>query len=537
MQGSPVAKLSAVPKVNAIDKIDSLPSQLSKKILLSRTKNEEHSFAKLLARAQGKKIDAQVSDVFSGAGLSARGKSESLSRSGGKAAHGGAFEKIRARSAEHSSARNAKSDMLLGANGLRESKRAFTNLRREDVSKTKPVRNDAADTKKESKTAAAKDISKKETIDAAKNVVKKQHDDTSSDFNEKKSFEYTQDESRGKTGDAEMLEKAEVVDGTDAARAALLQDFAYLVDGSRDFEIVRVGNAEAGGTAESDADDFFAESLSVSEEAVPFQIGSAVVHTTDLSDGETEGGEFSDNGFSDDKAFSFEINDDAVLSKRERAFDADGKILVTDLRTETAEILSEVKPESEKLIKLDAANGASSELTMFVSESVRQNVFPANGQSTQAASSNFQTMLANQIRQNASDFVKAGSIVLRDNNAGTINLVLRPESFGNVKISLQLSDKVVSGQITVHSEEAYNAFKESADALKTAFAQSGFEAGGFTVAYSSAGTGGSFSGSETGEGFADARHAGRYEDVFVPEESAASGGSYIAGEHAVNVIV
>ena len=86
MQGIPVAKVNAVPKVNAIDKIDSLPSQLSKKILLSRTKNEEHSFAKLLARAQGKKIDAQVSDAFS------------------------------------------------SANGLRESKRAFTNLRREDVS-------------------------------------------------------------------------------------------------------------------------------------------------------------------------------------------------------------------------------------------------------------------------------------------------------------------------------------------------------------------------------------------------------------------
>ena len=282
MQGSPVAKLSAVPKVNAIDKIDSLPSQLSKKILLSRTKNEEHSFAKLLARAQGKKIEAQVSDAFS------------------------------------------------SANGLCESKRSFADLRREDVSKTKPVRNDAADTKKESKTDAVKDVVEKQAVESA-----------SSDFSGKKSFEYAQDKSRGLASDAEAPENAEVLD---AARAALLQDFTYLVDGSRDFETARVGNAEAGGTAESDTDDFFAESVSVSEEAVPFQMGSAIVHTADLSDGETEGGEFSDNGFSDDKAFSFEINDDAVLSKRERTFDADGKILVTDLRTETAENLSEVKP-------------------------------------------------------------------------------------------------------------------------------------------------------------------------------------------------
>ena len=105
MQGIPVAKVNAVPKVNAIDKIDSLSSPLSKKILLSRTKNEEHSFAKLLARAQGKKIDAQVSDAFS------------------------------------------------SSNGFHESKRASTDLRRKDASKAKAVRNDDVDTKKESKTA------------------------------------------------------------------------------------------------------------------------------------------------------------------------------------------------------------------------------------------------------------------------------------------------------------------------------------------------------------------------------------------------
>lgn len=477
MQGIPVAKVNAVPKVNAIDKIDSLSSPLSKKILLSSTKNEEHSFAKLLARAQGKKIDAQVSDAFS------------------------------------------------SSNGFHESKRASADLRRKDASKAKAVRNDDVDTKKESKTAAAKDTAKKEPVDS-----------TSSDFNEKKSFEYTQDESRGRMADTadEALEKTEVLDAGDAARTALLEDFAYLVDGTLDSESAGKGIDTK---TESDTDDFFAESVSVSEEAVPFQIGSAIVHTADLSDGETEGDEFSDNGFSDEKAFSFEIRDEKAISKRERAFDADGKILVTDLRTETAEILSEVKPETEKSIKIDTQVGDTPELTMFVSDGTLQNVAPANGQSAQTASSNFQAMLANQIRQNASEFVKAGSIVLRDNNAGTINLVLRPESLGNVKISLQLSDKVVSGQITVHSEEAYNAFKESANALKNAFAQSGFEAGGFTVAYSSAGTGGSFSGSGAGGGFADAQHAGRYESAFVSEVSAASGGSYIGSEHAVNVVV
>ena len=489
MQGIPVAKVNAVPKVNAIDKIDSLSSPLSKKILLSRTKDETHSFAKLLARAQGKKIDAQVSDAFS------------------------------------------------SSNGLHESKRASADLRRKDAAKTKPRRNEGTARLHKDGSVKAKDAVKKETIDAAKDTAKKEPvDSASSDFNEKKSFEYTQDESRGRMADAadEALEKTEILNAGDAARTALLEDFAYLVDGTLDSESAGKGIDTK---TESDTDDFFAESVSAFEDIVSYQTEAGLAHATMTANGQGEDGGTESGGFSDEKAFSFEIRDEKAISKREHTFDADGKILVTDLRTEISESVSEVKPESEDLIKLDAANGASSDMTMFVSEGARQNVSPANGQSTQTASANFQAMLANQIRQNASDFVRAGSIVLRDNNAGTINLVLRPESLGNVKISLQLSDKVVSGQITVQSEEAYNAFKESADALKTAFAQSGFEAGGFTVAYSSAGTGGSFSGSGSGGNFADAQHAGRYESAFVSEVIAASGGSYIGSEHAVNVVV
>ena len=74
-------------------------------------------------------------------------------------------------------------------------------------------------------------------------------------------------------------------------------------------------------------------------------------------------------------------------------------------------------------------------------------------------------MLSNQIQNNATEFVKTGSIILRDNNSGTINLVLHPEELGNVKISLEMNDKLVSARITVASEEAYQAFKESISSL------------------------------------------------------------------------
>ena len=104
-------------------------------------------------------------------------------------------------------------------------------------------------------------------------------------------------------------------------------------------------------------------------------------------------------------------------------------------------------------------------------------------QTAAAHGSNFQAMLANAVQENAPDFVKAGSIVLRDGNQGAINVILRPESLGNVKISLSLSDKVITGQITVQSQEAYNAFRDSIDTLRTAFAQSGFEAQGFDLSF------------------------------------------------------
>ena len=521
MQGIPVANVNAVPKVNAIDTIDALSSTISKKIFSSHTKNEEHSFAKLLARAQGKKIEAQVSDAFSGAGLSARGTAESLSLQGKKTADKGAFDAARTGSAKFSSAHNAKADMLSSANALHESKSASAGFAREGASK--PVRNEDVRFEKESKTGAAKDT-----------VTKQTDDGTFSDANEKKSLEYSKAESGEQINDAAdgALETAEVSDAEDTARAALLQDFAYLVDGALDSESAGKGIDTK---AESDADDFFAESVSGFEDTVPYQTGAAPSHaamTAEMSDGEN-----ADGGFSDEKAFSFETDDEAAAVKRSSDFDTGGKIIVSDLRTEAALAQSDVKPEAEKLIKLDAQGGDTSDVTMFVSENGLQHTAPANAQSAQSATSNFQAMLANQIRQNASEFVKAGSIVLRDNNEGTINLVLRPESLGNVKISLQLSDKVVSGQITVHSEEAYNAFKESADALKHAFAQSGFETGGFTVAYSSAGAGGSFSGGGSEAGFAEAQNAAIYENAAVSETPGAALGAYASGDHAVNVVV
>ena len=126
----------------------------------------------------------------------------------------------------------------------------------------------------------------------------------------------------------------------------------------------------------------------------------------------------------------------------------------------------------------------SSQVTMELSARAAQNITSSSQQSASAGGSTFQQMLQNAVQHSAPEFVKAGSIVLKDGNKGTINLIMRPESLGNVKISLSLSDKTISGQITVASKEAYDAFKESIDSIRQAFAESGFDTGAFDLSFS-----------------------------------------------------
>ncbi len=102
---------------------------------------------------------------------------------------------------------------------------------------------------------------------------------------------------------------------------------------------------------------------------------------------------------------------------------------------------------------------------------------------------NFASMLSQELKNNAADFVKTGQIVLKDNNAGLIRLTLNPESLGNVKISLELSgDKKITGKIVVSSEEAYEAFNENLEGLSQAFVDGGFQSAGFDLSWSGQGS-------------------------------------------------
>lgn len=144
-------------------------------------------------------------------------------------------------------------------------------------------------------------------------------------------------------------------------------------------------------------------------------------------------------------------------------------------------------------------------------------------------------MLSAEINAHAGEFVKTGSIILRDNNVGSINLVLHPEELGDVKISLKLTDKIIAGHITVASQEAYNAFKSNIETLRQAFVSNGFEAAGFEL---------SWSGSDTDQG--DRQQQGRnlYHGLAYVESIPDAVGTGVAekkysdsSQYAVNVMV
>lgn len=105
---------------------------------------------------------------------------------------------------------------------------------------------------------------------------------------------------------------------------------------------------------------------------------------------------------------------------------------------------------------------------------------PSNSKPAQGAG--FSDILARHIADaGAQDIVKAAHIVLRDGDSGLIRLRLEPESLGNVKIELKMTEKNITGRIIVETDEARNAFEKSLSGLRDAFTEGGFETASLEV--------------------------------------------------------
>lgn len=156
-------------------------------------------------------------------------------------------------------------------------------------------------------------------------------------------------------------------------------------------------------------------------------------------------------------------------------------ISVIDERTVT----SEGKEQGNFVTSITQTGDNSAQMSMNLAPNAQQKI-QFDGIVNQAATqkTDFSSMLSSEIQNNAYEFVKAGSMVLKDNKSGTINLILHPDELGSVKIQLELSDKLIAGKIVVATKEAYEAFNSSLNSLKEAFNASGFESSNFDLSWS-----------------------------------------------------
>lgn len=206
----------------------------------------------------------------------------------------------------------------------------------------------------------------------------------------------------------------------------------------------------------------------------------------------------------------------ASLSLKDKSSKEEGSLLFSELTEEskglqnkkegvftlfdnrsTEEKIAGIKENNLLKFEVSEKNSSSLDMTFNLNQNfANQNITSAVSQAAASDGSTFQHMLSQAIQYNAPEFVKAGNIVLKDNSNGSINMILKPESLGNVKVSLQLSDNVVTGQIVVATKEAYEAFKENLDTLKQAFQQSGFEDAQLNLTFSDNSQSGAFAGQQ-----------------------------------------
>jgi hypothetical protein len=166
---------------------------------------------------------------------------------------------------------------------------------------------------------------------------------------------------------------------------------------------------------------------------------------------------------------------------------------VRDYRTENADGVSPEMAGSQEASGggdlgggTDGGAGREAGFTVDLRGEARSRADTGNAGETRIS---FREALARELRQNLSgDIVRQASVVLRDGGEGIIRLNLRPESLGNIKIRLDLTDNKITGHIVVESEEALRAFEQESRSLEQAFRESGYDGVSLELSVSGGGT-------------------------------------------------
>jgi hypothetical protein len=148
--------------------------------------------------------------------------------------------------------------------------------------------------------------------------------------------------------------------------------------------------------------------------------------------------------------------------------------------------------------------------------------------------------LVRELRENlGADIVKQASILVRNQQEGSIRLTLKPETLGNIKIRLEMAENKITGHIVVESSEALKAFERELPVLEKAFRDSGFSEANLDMSMT---RNGESYGQEQGGGdfrnFSPAQAASRYDAGMVERELIPEGFfPETAGKKAVNMLV
>ena len=163
-------------------------------------------------------------------------------------------------------------------------------------------------------------------------------------------------------------------------------------------------------------------------------------------------------------------NPDSRLRRhRERAI-----VEVRDFRTNESQASSAVETSHTLNSAFLKGEKATVEIPVELSLSAARDSAIKPGE-IQGQNITFQEALSQRFHEGLnSEIVRHAAVFLRNDGEGTIRLSLRPESLGNIKIRLEMSENKIVGHIIVENSDAFRAFERELPVLERAFQDSGF---------------------------------------------------------------